>query len=217
MELESKAVQYDCALLTDESLKKVRQIIHKSGILRELEKSGVRIPDGLSYQENMHCTFRYMKGADEKRDFQLSNNELHQKGTLVVEGIGAYIKDGTLMNLGLFVNDEKSFNEEAFQNIRCQLFSNDISHITIAVNPEVDESGKPVAKAVDTQKCFMDDGTFGPTENYHVVSLDKPVELEATAEAIRHNQVADSLIDYPQERRERELKEADLEMAGREE
>lgn len=212
MELESKAVQYDCALLTEESLEKVKQIVHQTGIIKRLEEIGIKIPENLSYQKNMHCTFRYMKGADEKRNFQLSNNELHQEGTLVVEGIGAYVKDGVLMNLGLFVNDKKSFNEPAFQDIRCGLFDNRISHITIAINPEVDENGKPVAKAVDTQKCFLDDGSFGPTENYHLISLDRPITLEATAEAMRYNQPVDSLTDYPQERRERELKKADLDM-----
>lgn len=198
-------VVYDCGLLTDESLDIVDKLVGESGILEQLEKMGVKIPE-LKNQQDMHCTFRYMAGAQNqsKRDYQLSNNELHKEGALCVNGIGAYVKDGVLMNLGLLVDEGKSMHEEAFCSIRKGLFSNDISHITVAINrTEVD--GKRVTSAAYTQKCFMNFGQDPQLGEFAYSMKFEPVMLNCTAEAMCGKTKVDELASYPEARRQREM------------
>lgn len=205
----SDKVTYDCGLLTNESLAIVDKILKDSMFLEDLKTLGIEIPE-LKYQPNMHCTFRYMQGEQnqEKREYQLCNDELHQYGTLCVEGIGAYAKDGKLMNIGLYVNEEKSMNEDAFQYVRENLFTNDINHVTIAINRDKDENKKRLGNAADTGKCFM---TFGdnPTngEFSYYVPFESDIILAVTAEAVRVDKVVDELSDYPSERAMREYRE----------
>lgn len=209
--ISSKDVTYDCALLTKESLDVVEEILQSTDFLAEIQSLGVEVPQ-LSFQDNMHCTLRYLKGSqdDEKRAYQLSNDELHQEGTLCVEGVGAYIKDGILRNIGLYVNDELSMNEDAFQAIRNELFSNDISHVTISINREKDNNGKRLANAVDTQKCFIPLGDDPQDKEFsYAIKFDEPITLSVTAEAIVGTQVVDVLSDYPMQRAERENWEAE--------
>lgn len=213
----SKNVIYDCGLLTDESLEMVDKLIKESSIFEDLKKMGVEIPE-LQYQENMHCTLRYMAGDrnQSKRDYQLSNDELHQVGTLHVDGIGAYVKDGVLMNLGLHVDKDESMNEPAFSSIRDKLFDNDIAHVTVSVNRDVDENGKKLTTPVKTSMCFMDVGD-NPKEGEfsYSVKLDRPLTLECTAEAMYGETRVDSLSDYPEARRDRESGDRDLDIDER--
>lgn len=218
MSARSQDVQYDCALLTDESLLEVDKLVHESGILQKASEMGIKVPD-MTYQKDMHCTFRYMNGYDERRGYQLCNEGLHKQGTLKIEGIAIYVKDGVLRNVGLLVNDTESFNELGFEGVRDNLFSNEISHVTIAINPERDENGKRMAKAVDTQKCFTEfDGTETKGEFSYQIKLDSPITLTATAEAMTCDGKADRLIDYPLERLVRETveeKDTAIEFSGK--
>lgn len=113
------------------------------------------------------------------------------------------------MNLGLYVNEEKSMNEEEFSNIRDGLFNKDISHVTVAINRDKGNDGRRLAKAVDTEKCFTQfDGTPTSGEFSYVIKLDEPVILPVTAEAVCGTQVVDFLTDYPKYREEKELADA---------
>lgn len=205
MSCKCSEVEYDCALLTEDSLQSVSEIVQKSGILNRLREVGIRIPEDLQYQKNMHCTFRYMGNNDAVRDNQLSNDELHKPGILCVTSIGAYAKDGVLRNLGLRVDDSLSFNSPEFDNVRKDLFTNEISHITVAINQELAEDGRRMAKAVDTQKCFREfDGST--SEASFVINFDEPIALTATAEAMeRESRVVDRLEDFPERKVEKEL------------
>lgn len=185
---KSDSITYDCGLLTKEALDKVVDILQQTNIIDKLKDMGVQVPK-IVPQPNMHCTFRYLSGVQdaEKRGNQLSNQELHYKGTLCVESVGVYVKDGILMNLGLLVNEEKSMNEEEFSKIRDGLFGKDISHVTVAINRDKGNDGRRLARAVDTEKCFTPfDGTPTSGEFSYVIKLDEPVILPVTAEAVIH-------------------------------
>jgi 2'-5' RNA ligase len=204
--MASKAVEYDCALLSGKSLDKVNEILEQTQIIEKLKEKGVGVPEMIQ-QANMHCTFRFMAGKknEEKREYQLSNNELNKESTLRVTSVGAYVKDGVLRNLGLRVDEKESLRESLFSSLKDKIFSNDISHITIAINTEKDENNKKMGKAVETPKCFEQlDGTLSEGESSFSITLPEPIDLDVTMAAIKQNIIASSLTDYPEKRLERE-------------
>lgn len=202
---KSKAVTYDCMLLSKDSVEKVKEILEQSDILGTLKTLGISIPD-ITMQENMHCTLRYMAGKnnEHKRDYQLCNDELHRPTSIVITEIGAYAKDDILRNIGFRVDETQCTCEG--EPIPSEFFTNDISHITVAINQDVDAEGKRLAKAVDTPMCFFNK-VYEDNEMCYTILLAEPIELDATLEAIVGREIVETLSDYPELREERERKE----------
>lgn len=194
MTMPSEKVEYDCLLLTKESIDNLLNTLEESKILQHLEDMGVSIKP-MNPQNNMHCTLRYMAGERNqwKRDYQLCNDALHTSASLCVTTLGVYIKDGVLMNIGAKVDETRTeFEAESLDCIRDNLFTNDINHVTIMVNMNRDENGNR-GYAKDTQKCFIElEGNAESGEFSYFMDIE-PIYLESTAEAVCGNQILDSM------------------------
>ena len=146
-------ITYDCILLDEKSIALLSDLINKN-----ITEPGFEIIP----QSNMHCTLRFFT-SNESRSTQLTNENLGKNINIAISEIGIYKKDGIIQNIGFRVDVDNTSLDNHF-------FTNEISHITYAINTE------EKAKAVNTQKCFglnLEEG-----ESYEVIKLPRQILLD---------------------------------------
>lgn len=150
----------------------------------------INLPDKEELKEQLHMTLAFYGGKkDADRTGQLKDIELGEQTSLDVVRLGALVKDGVVMNVGLEIDkDSISRTLDSGRNLG-DIQRGKHPHVTLYVNKDAG------AKAVDTEKCFggrlkkgesradMDVETFsinGTTSAYH---WDKPYTKVIDADA----------------------------------
>lgn len=143
--IHANQVTYDAVAISESA---------KTDILKQYDQfikqhPDIDLPNKDELKKQLHMTLAFYGGKkDADRTGQLKDIELGEQTSLDGIKLGAYIKDGTVMNVGLEIDkDSVSRTLDSGRNLG-DVLQGKHPHITLYVNKDAG------AKAVDTEKCF---------------------------------------------------------------
>ena len=160
-------VEYLAMLMTEKALAIISNFLSENGI--------TCVGD---FQHNMHYTLHYYgwKPTADRSDIPVA--DLGKTVELILDSFGCYTVDGVVQNMGFRVSEECLKEISVGGGTLADISTNQVPHITVAINPATDKEGKVIAKAVNTRECDF------------TKLLAQPLIIPATLAVFRGNDVA---------------------------